>query len=174
MVLLTKTIVFAYICRFKCNNEPVRALLLIGIKQAITLIIGEQAMALLVKVQKMKKNGQPDKWYGKAVKRQDVTLQQIAQMISMSNSVTESDVYGVLKALVHEMKYLLQMGHTVKLDGFGNFHLTIESEMVDDKKDYRLDEHVKRVKCKFTPASHRVTGGKLSYYFCEGVELERK
>lgn len=130
-------------------------------------------MALQIKIQSMKK-GQATKWYGKAVKRQDVTLQQIAEMISRSNSVTESDVYGVLKALVYEMKFLLQMGHTVKLEGFGNFHLTIESEMVDNQKDYRLEQHVKRVKCKFTPASHRIHGGKLSYYFCEGVELERK
>ena len=122
----------------------------------------------------MKKKGQPDKWYGKTVKRQDVSLKLIAQMISQSNSITESDVYGVLIALIHEMKVLLQMGHTIKLDGFGNFHLTIESEMVDNKSDYRLDEHVKRVKCKFTPASHRIHGGKLSYYFCEGVELEKK
>ena len=131
-------------------------------------------MALLVRVQKMKKKGQPDKWYGKTIKRQDVSLKLIAQMISQSNSITESDVYGVLIALIHEMKVLLQMGHTIKLDGFGNFHLTIESEMVDNKSDYRLDEHVKRVKCKFTPASHRIQGGKLSYYFCEGVELEKK
>lgn len=131
-------------------------------------------MSLLVKVQRLKKEGQPDKWYGKVVKRQDVDLKTIAEMISQSNSVTESDVYGVLTALVHEMKFLLQLGHTVKLDGFGNFHLTIESETVDKKSDYRLDQHVKRVKCKFTPASHRVTGRKLSYYFCEGVELEHK
>lgn len=131
-------------------------------------------MALQVKVQKLKKKGQPDKWYGKTVKRQDVTLKQLARMISQSNSVTESDVYGVLTALVHEMKFFLQMGHTIKLDGFGNFHLTIESETVEDKSDYRLKEHVKRVKCKFTPASHRITGRKLSYYFCEGVDLELK
>lgn len=131
-------------------------------------------MALQVKIQKLKKKGQPDKWYGKAVKRQDVTLKQLARMISQSNSVTESDVYGVLTALVHEMTFFLQMGHTIKLDGFGNFHLTIESETVNDKSDYRLKEHVKRVKCKFTPASHRITGRKLSYYFCEGVDLELK
>lgn len=131
-------------------------------------------MALLVKIQKMKKKGQPDKFYGKTVKRQDVTLETIAELISKKNSVTESDVYGVLKALVHEMKFLLQLGHTVKLDGFGNFHLTIESEMVDKESDYQLDKHVKRVLCKFTPASHRTEDRKLSYYFCEGVKLERK
>ena len=129
-------------------------------------------MALQIRVQRMKKKGQAAKWYGKTVKYQDVTLSKIAEIISMKNSVTESDVYAVLTALVHEMKLLLQMGNTIKLDGFGNFHLTIESEMVDDKKDYRLEEHVKRVKCKFTPASHRVNG-KLSFYFCEGVELKR-
>ena len=122
----------------------------------------------------MKKKGQPDKFYGKAVKRQDVTLETIAEMISQKNSVTESDVYAVLKALVHEMKFLLQLGHTVKLDGFGNFHLTIESEMVDKESDYQLDKHVKRVLCKFTPASHRTEDRKLSCYFCEGVELEWK
>lgn len=130
-------------------------------------------MALLVKVQKVKNKGLGTKWYGKTVKRQDVSLSDIAKIISQSNSVTESDVYGVLKALVHEMKFRLQMGHTIKLEGFGNFHLTIESETVDNKSDYRIDEHVKKVKCKFTPSSHRVQGGKLSYYFCEGVELER-
>ena len=118
--------------------------------------------------------GQPDKFYGKAVKRQDVTLETIAEIISQKNSVTESDVYGVLKALVHEMKFLLQLGHTVKLDGFGNFHLTIESEMVEKESDYQLDKHVKRVLCKFTPASHRTEDRKLSCYFCEGVELEWK
>ena len=122
----------------------------------------------------MKKKGQPDKFYGKTVKRQDVTLETIAELISKKNSVTESDVYGVLKALVHEMKFLLQLGHTIKLDGFGNFHLTIESEMVDKESDYQLDKHVKRVLCKFTPASHRTEDRKLSYYFCEGVKLERK
>ena len=66
-------------------------------------------MALQVRVQKLKRKGQPDKWYGKTVKRQDVTLKDIAKMISESNSVTESDVYGVLVALIHEMKFFLQI-----------------------------------------------------------------
>ena len=45
-------------------------------------------MALQIRIQSMRKKGQPTKWYGKAVKRQDVTLKQIAEMISKSNSVT--------------------------------------------------------------------------------------
>ena len=83
-------------------------------------------MALQVKVNQMQVSDKVTKWYGKTVKRQDVTLEDISAFISAKNSVTD-----------------------------------------------RLDQHVKRVKCKFTPASHRVEGGKLSYYFCEGVELER-
>jgi predicted histone-like DNA-binding protein len=101
-----------------------------------------------------------------------VSLATIAEKISMDNSVTESDVYAVLKALVHEMKKQLQMGNTVKLDGFGSFHLTVESETVDNKEDYKLDEHVKRVVCKFTPTGHRKSG-KLHYDFCEGVKLRK-
>jgi predicted histone-like DNA-binding protein len=132
----------------------------------------DKTMALQIRVQKMKRKGQPDKWYGKAVKWQDVSLATIAEKISMDNSVTESDVYAVLKALVYEMKKQLQMGNTVKLDGFGSFHLTIESDTVDNKEDYKLDEHVKRVVCKFTPTGHR-RSGKLNYYFCEGVKLKK-
>ena len=129
-------------------------------------------MSLLVKVQKMKVGDDTYKWFGKAVKRGDVNLKDIAAMISSSNSVTESDVYGVLVALVKEMKFCMQMGQTIHIDGLGNFHLTIESEMVDNEEDYRLEEHVKGIKCKFTPSAHRVDG-KLSRDFCEGVELEK-
>lgn len=50
-------------------------------------------------------------WYGKAVKRQDVTLQEMAKLISQSNSVTESDVYGVLKVL-----YLIVKGKGKNVD----------------------------------------------------------
>ena len=113
------------------------------------------------------------KWFGKVVKRGDVDLKDIATAISEDNSVTESDVYGVLIALVKTMKLYLKMGQTVHLDGLGNFHLTIESEMVDNKEDYRLDKHVKGIKCKFTPAARRVEG-KLFREFCADVDLVKQ
>ena len=116
-------------------------------------------MALQVKVQRMKKKGEPDKWYGKTVKRQDVTLEQIATMISMKNSVTESDVFGVLKALIHEMKFFLQLGHTVKLDGFGNFHLTIESEMVDHENyNFPFSVNIEAGLCRSSIQFHAADG----------------
>ena len=129
-------------------------------------------MSLLVKVQKMKVGDNSYKWFGKAVKRGDMNMKDIAAIISSKNSVTESDVYGVLIALVKEMKNFMQMGQTIHLDGLGNFHLTIESEMVDNQEDYRLSEHVKRVRCKFTPSAHRVNG-KLYRDFCADVDLEK-
>ena len=67
-------------------------------------------------------------------------------------------------------KYAPEETLTNNLDGFGSFHLTIESDTADNKEDYKLDEHVKRVVCKFTPTGHR-RNGKLNYYFCEGVKL---
>ena len=53
------------------------------------------------------------------------------------------------------MKLAMQDGDTVKLDGFGRFHLTVQSEMVDRKEDYNVQRHVKRVVCRFTPEAHR-------------------
>ena len=46
-------------------------------------------MALQVKVNQMKVNDKVTKWYGKTVKRQDVTLEDISAFISAKNSVTE-------------------------------------------------------------------------------------
>ena len=57
-------------------------------------------------------------------------------------------------------------------DGFVMLQFSVYIRHCASKESQAV--HIKRVKCKFTPASHRVQGGKLSYYFCEGVELERK
>ena len=46
-------------------------------------------MALQVKVNQMKVNDKVTKWYGKTVKRQDVTLEDISAFISAKNSVTD-------------------------------------------------------------------------------------
>lgn len=132
-------------------------------------------MAIVVKVQQHKRKDLGGKWFGKTVKTGDVTLDNLAEVISEKNSVTEGDVAAVLKALVKEMKFCLQMGQTVHIDGLGNFHLSVESEMVDEKSDYRIDEHVKRVVCKFTPTAHREQGtGQLRFPICEGVEIVKR
>ena len=111
------------------------------------------------------------KWYGKAVKTGEVDMMTLAQH---NCTATEADVYAVMTAMVAEMKLALQDGNTVKLDGFGNFHLTVQSEMVERKEDYNVKKHVKRVLCKFTPASHRdKLTRRLVRTFCDDAPVTR-
>ncbi len=131
-------------------------------------------MALKIRVKEMKV-GDKKKWYGRTVKGENIDLKRIAGAISQKSTFTEGDIYGVLRSMINEMKFFMQMGYTVRLDDLGSFHLSIVSELVDDKEDYRVDQHVKGVRCRFRPTAHRKgTGGKLLYDFCDGVELEKE
>ena len=112
-------------------------------------------MAIKIKLYQHKRKDLQGKWYGRTVKAGEVTTKDLARIISQNNSVTESDVHGVIIALVKEMKNYLREGHTVVLDDFGRFHLTVQSEMVEKKEDFDLRKHIRRVLCKFTPAGHR-------------------
>ena len=88
--------------------------------------------------------------------------------------LTEADVHATIIALVKEMKDRLQDGNTVVLDGFGRFHLTIQSEMVDKPEDYNLKYHVRRILCKFTPAANRNQFDRhLERPLIDGADLSR-
>ena len=131
-------------------------------------------MAIKIKLYQQRRKDLLGKWYGRTVKTGEVTTEELARRISAANSVTESDVYGVIVALVQEMKSDLRDGRTVSLDGFGRFHLTVQSEMVERKEDFDLRKHIRRVLCKFTPAAHRNTFDRtLERPFCDGVDIER-
>ncbi|MBQ7421705.1 MAG: HU family DNA-binding protein [Prevotella sp.] len=131
-------------------------------------------MSIKVRVLQHKKKDLKGKWYGRVVKTGEVGLQELSENISESCTLTEADVYAVVKALVAEMKTQLQSGKTVVLDDFGRFHLTIKSDLVDKEEDYNLKRHVKRVLCKFTPAGHRDQLDRhLVHPFIDGTEVER-
>ena len=100
-------------------------------------------MAIKIKLYQHKRKDLQGKWYGRTVKAGEVTTKDLARIISHNNSVTESDVHGVIIALVKEMKNYLREGHTVVLDDFGRFHLTVQSEMVEKKEDFDLRKHIR-------------------------------
>lgn len=131
-------------------------------------------MAIMLKLYQHKRKDLEGKWYGRTVKTGEVNIKKLAESISHSCSMTESDVYGVVTALVSEMSNRLRDGNTVVLDGFGRFHLTVKSDMVADKDEYDIKKHVRRVLCKFTPSATRDQfTHKLVRPFCEEVEIKR-
>lgn len=71
--------------------------------------------------------GAPKKFYARLVHSGDISLEGLAARISHSSSVTESDVHGVLLALVSEIPHYLSMGYIVRLGQLGSFRLGTKS-----------------------------------------------
>src|SRR5574344_2909493 len=114
------------------------------------------------------------KYYAKSISLGEVHTSDLAKKISSSNSVTESDVYAVVAALMEEMKLSLGEGHTVVLDGFGRFKLSIESDLVDNPETFDAGKNIRGVRCKFIAEGKRIsTGRNLLKAFSKGVKCVR-
>ena len=82
------------------------------------------------------------------------------------------DVRGLVIALVDEISYRLRQGETVALE-VGRFHLTVESEPVDNPDDFDIKKHIKNVKCRFVPTSTRnARTGKKEQTLANGARVE--
>jgi predicted histone-like DNA-binding protein len=112
------------------------------------------------------------RYYAKAVTMGELHTLDLAQIISASNSVTVSDVQGVLAALMQVMEQYLGDGQNIILDGFGRFKLSLESESVSNPDDFKVAEHVKAIHCNFIPEGKLPkVGSKQVKTFCSGVKV---
>ena len=131
-------------------------------------------MALTIKLLQHKASEFNGKWYGRVVKTGETHTKELAKAICDSTTLTRADVEASIIALVEEMKRCLQNGETVVLDGFGRFHLSIKSDMVEEAKDYNLKKHVRKIRCLFTPAGSRnQLDHHIERFFTDGVGLQR-
>ena len=88
------------------------------------------------------------KWYARTVSTGVTTTDDLADSIQENTSFSRGDVRGLVIALVDEISYRLRQGETVALEGLGRFHLTVESEPVDNPDDFDIKKTVKNVKCR--------------------------
>ena len=131
-------------------------------------------MALKIRLFQLKSKNLKGKWYGRAISNREVHTEEMAKNICYRTTLTEADVHAAVRALITEMTNQLQDGNTVVLDGFGRFHLTVQSDIVDNPKDYNLKYHIRRILCKFTPAGCRNPFDRhLERPFTDGVDLHR-
>lgn len=95
----------------------------------------------------------------------------LAESIQENTTFTRGEVTGIIMALVDEISYSLSLGNTVVLDGLGRFHLTVESEPVENKEDFDI-KNITGIKCKFLPASRRDPATRKSKQdFASGVQV---
>ena len=134
-------------------------------------------MALNIRLQRneIKSNANYGKYYARVVNLDEVTIDDFSKEIQGNCSMKESDVLAVLKELQVTMKRHLQEGRTVVLPEIGRLKLSVESECVDNPRDFNLKKHIKRVVCRFVVAGSRggKRNGQIRYSLCEGVELKR-
>jgi predicted histone-like DNA-binding protein len=98
------------------------------------------------------------KWYGRAVSLGRITMENLAEEISHSTTVTQADILAVLNELSHYMKGHLQNSQTVVLDGIGAFQVGIKSSPVDKENDF-TSNNIKSYHILYKPEVKFVANG---------------
>lgn len=78
----------------------------------------------------------PKKYYAKMQASGVVTLDEIAEDISYSTTLTDGDVLNALRALIKQLNKHLAAGRIVRLENFGTFQLQLQSEGTDTEKEF--------------------------------------
>jgi len=110
------------------------------------------------------------KYFAKTVSQGEVTLNDMVRESLMARGYDEAAVVTVVTDLEHALKVKLSDGYTVVIPGIGRFSLRVESEGVDEPKQFNLRRHITRIVCGFLPAGRRIAGHNILYNFCDGVK----
>ena len=93
------------------------------------------------------------KYKAVAVHNQVIGSKQITKEVAKEMGVSEGDVLGVMLSLSTVINRHLRNGDKVKLESWGTMKLEIESEKVDNLKDFRAKKHIRGVRLHFLPES---------------------
>lgn len=133
-------------------------------------------MAIFIRLRKDKMGASKDhhKYYAHVVSAGEVDTEELASLIQENTTFKKGEVRGLIDELVSQMKRQLAMGQTINLDGFGRFHLSVESEGANTPEEFDIERDIKRVKCKFMPAGTRQgkQHGPITQLFGEGVDVK--
>lgn len=92
------------------------------------------------------------KFYATAQAKGSTTLDEIAERISKSTTVTRADCLAVLAALEDEIGISLQSGEIVKLGDIGTFRVSISSTGADVAEEFN-QSMIKKPKIVFRPST---------------------
>jgi predicted histone-like DNA-binding protein len=79
-----------------------------------------------------------------------VNTEQLAEMMVTSSTVSKGDMLNTIDSLITQMFYVLQLGHSVKLRGFGTFYVKTKVKAVDTLEEVTADT-VERITIGFLP-----------------------
>ena len=110
--------------------------------------------------------------YGKykavAVHNQTISSEEILKEAAQNNPLSEGVLVAALIRLSEVVNRHLRAGDRVRLRDWGMMKLEIESEKVDNLKDFRAKKHIRGVRLHFLPESYN---GTQALY--EGITFEK-
>ena len=108
---------------------------------------------------KNKKSRAYGKTYARAVMVGTVGIEELAEAMSESCTVTRSDIVAVLSALGPAMRRMLQKSLRVQLPYLGTFKLGLTTIGEEDAEDFDMQHNVKGVHVLFHPETKVNTRG---------------
>jgi len=122
---------------------------------------------------KIKKETKPTlptfgKYKAVAVHDKTVTSKQIFKETAARSQLQEININAVMLSVIDVINQHLRDGDRVYLNGWGTMKLEIESEKVEDPKDFHAKKHIRAVRLHFIPAS---TEGTQELY--DGITFEK-
>ena len=109
---------------------------------------------------KIKKETKPNlptfgKYKAVAVHNQVIESRQLYEEAARHSGVSGGVLEGLMMSVAETLYRHLRMGDKVRLKEFGLFKLEIESEKVDNLKDFRAQKHIRGVRLHFIPESYK-------------------
>lgn len=80
-----------------------------------------------------------------------VETKEVAERLARISTVSKSDVLAVLGDLAGVLADYMAQGKSVRLEGLGTFRYTLDTEGVQDEKNFNLQKQLKAVRVQFNP-----------------------
>ena len=95
------------------------------------------------------------KYKAVAVHNQTIESRQLFEEAARGTSLSGGVLEGLMMSVAETVRRHLRNGDKVRLKDFGLLKLEIESEKVDNLKDFRAKKHIRGVRLHFIPESYK-------------------
>lgn len=113
------------------------------------------------------------KYLAKTISQGEVTLTELVRELRR-DGLSQGTVEGVIIDLGRAVERALADGKTVVLPRLGRFSLRVESDCVDEPRDFDIATNIRRIVCRFLPAGtrHHQRNGNITQTVAEGATVE--
>ncbi|MCF0182909.1 MAG: hypothetical protein HUK00_00210 [Bacteroidaceae bacterium] len=110
----------------------------------------------MIKIKKIQNNNpktpQFNGWSGRVINSDSLSLDTVAGLCSLNNTVTRADTIAVLDALFVECIHALKNGNSVSLGDLGSLHLTVSGPLAATLESWNVKDNIEKINVRYTPS----------------------